>query len=388
MSESNTPRRRRPWLIGASGLAIALILAGWGVASRVGAQAAMKSEAQDSAIPTVIVARPEPGPPVEEVTLPGQVKGLNETPIYARASGYVKAWKADIGARVKPGDLLAEIDAPEVDQQLRQAEAELKTAQANAAVARSTADRVQGLVATQSVSRQEGEDRAAAAAATASLVASNQANVERLRRVAGFERVTAPYAGVITARDTDTGNLINAGSGAGAELFRIADISRLRVYVQAPQAYAARIATGSQAELHFPEHPGKAYPAAVVRTARALDPQSRTLLVELEVDNAAEELFPGSFTEVHFKLPAAGRGGRLSGNTLLFRAEGLRVAVVGADNKVTLKPITLGRDFGTSVEVATGLGPADRVIVNPPAAIQTGDMVRIAEAKAVKGGRS
>jgi RND family efflux transporter MFP subunit len=349
----------------------------------------MKSAAQDSAIPTVIVSRLDPGAPVEEVVLPGQVKGLNETPIYARASGYVRAWKADIGARVKSGQLLAEIDAPEVDQQLRQAEADLQTAQANAAVARSTADRVQGLVATQSVSRQEGEDRAAAAAATASLVASNQANVERLRRLAGFERVTAPYAGVITARETDVGALINAGSGLGPELFRIADISRLRVYVQVPQAYAGLIATGSTAGLQFPEHPGKTYPAAVVRTAHALDPQSRTLLVELDVDNAAEELFPGSFTEVHFKLPAAaGRAGRLSGNTLLFRAEGLRVAVVGPDNRVTLKPITLGRDFGGSVEVATGLSPNDRVIINPPAAVQTGDVVRIAQAPPAKRGRS
>jgi RND family efflux transporter MFP subunit len=382
MSEPRPASARRRWLIGACGLALALVLAGWGVASRVGAQAALKSAAQDAAVPSVIVAQPQPGPSVEEIVLPGQVKGMLETPIYARTSGYVKTWKTDIGTRVKAGQLLAEIDAPELDQQLRQAQADLKTAQANAAVAKSTADRVQGLVATDSVSRQEGEDRAAAALATASLVASNQANVERLRQLRGFERVVAPYGGVITARETDVGNLINAGSGVGPELFRIADISRLRTYVQAPQSDASLIRTGSLAELHFPEHPGKTYAATVTRTARALDPQTRTLMVELDVDNASEELFPGSFTEVHFKLPSAGRSARLSGNTLLFRAEGLRVAVVGPDNKVQLKAITLGRDFGITVEVLAGLQPTDRVIVNPPASIQNGDLVRVADAKA------
>jgi RND family efflux transporter MFP subunit len=388
-SVPKAPHRNRQWLIPTSGLAIALALAGLGVANRVGAEAAMKAEARDSAIPIVSVSRPEVGPPFDEVVLPGQVKGLNETPIYARASGYVKRWSADIGARVKTGQLLAEIDAPEIDQQLRQAEADLKAAQANATVAKSTADRVQGLVTTQSVSRQEGEDRVAAATALASLVASNQANVEKLRRVSGFKRITAPYDGVITARETEIGNLVNAGSGTGQELFRIADISRLRIYVQVPQTYAGRIRAGGTAELHFPEYPAKAYAAVIVRTAHALDPQSRTLLVELQVDNTAEGLFPGSFTQVRFKLPtAAGRAAVLAANTLLFRAEGLRVAVLGDDNRVTLKAITLGRDFGTSVEVATGIDPTDRVILNPPAAIQTGDTVRLTKALSSRGPRS
>lgn len=378
---SDKTSNKRALILGGSGLVLALVLAGWGVGSRLTAQAAMKADAQEAAIPTVIAQAPDKAPPSEELVLPGQVKGLSETPVYARTSGYVKAWKTDIGARVKAGELLAQIDSPEVDQQLRQAEADLKTAQANAAVAKSTADRVQGLVATQSVSRQEGEDRAAAALAASSQVAAQQANVARLKQLASFQRVTAPYSGVITARSTDVGNLINAGSGVGPELFRIADVSRLRAYIAVPQSYAARIVTGTKAELKFPDRPGKAYPATVVRTAHALDPQARTLLVELEVDNAKEELFPGAFTEAHFKLASNGQVYRLPGATLLFRAEGLRVAVVGADGKAVLRPVTLGRDFGNSVEVLSGVAPADKVIMNPPASIQTGDAVRVAQPK-------
>jgi RND family efflux transporter MFP subunit len=382
------PSPRRRWLIGASGVALALALAGWGIGARLTAEAAMKAQAQESAIPTVIAVPPDPGPPVEEVVLPGQVRGVLETPIYARTSGYVKAWRTDIGAKVKAGELLAVIDSPEVDQQLAQAEADLKTAEANAAVARSTAERVQGLVATRSVSRQEGEDRAAAALAAAAQVSGNRANVERLRRLKGFERVTAPYDGVITARETDVGALINAGSGVGPELFRLADLRRLRVYVEVPQSDAAEIKTGATAELHFPERPGKAYPAAVARTASALDPQSRALQVELDLDNPSGELFPGAYAEVHFKLPSSGRVLRLSGNTLLFRAEGLRVAVIGPDGRVRLKPVILGRDFGATVEVLGGIAPKDRVILNPPASIAEGDAVRLAQPAAKPAAKS
>jgi RND family efflux transporter MFP subunit len=384
MPIDRTPTRRS-WVIGVGALALALVLAGWGVFSRVTAEAALRDSTEKAAIPTVIVAKAVAGPPIDEIVLPGSVKAILETPIYARTSGYVKTWKTDIGASVKAGQLLAQIESPEVDQQLRQAQADLKTAQANAAVAQSTAKRVADLVATQSVSRQEGEDRAATAAATAALVASNQANVERLRQLIGFERVTAPYAGVITARDTDVGNLINAGSGVGPELFRIADIGKLRIYVQAPQAYAAEIKIGAPAELHFSDHPGQVFKAAVTRTARALDPQSRTLLVELDIDNKNGLLFPGAFAEVHFKLPAANRGVRLSANTLLFRAEGLRVATVDAGGRVRMKAITVGRDFGTTVEVVDGVSPSDAVILNPPASLDDGDMVHAVAAKPPAG---
>jgi RND family efflux transporter MFP subunit len=382
MPDAHPQSRRRSWWLGATALTLAVGLAAWGIASRVTAQADLRQSTEAAAVPTVSVAPAQAGPASEEVVLPGAVKGVLETPIYARTSGYIKTWRTDIGARVKPGELLAQIDAPEVDQQLAQAEADLKTAQANRAVAQSTSTRVQGLVATESVSRQEGEDRAAAALAADSQVSANQANVARLRQLVAFQKVVAPYAGVITARETDVGNLINAGSGVGPELFRIADTSRLRVYVEVPQSDAAEIRTGVTADLHFPEHPGKTYPAAVVRTASALDPQSRTLQVELELDNAAGELFPGSYAEVHFKLPSANRGVRLSSNTLLFRAEGLRVAAVGPDDRVQLRVVTLGRDFGTTVEVLGGIKPSERVILNPPAAIEDGDKVHVAQAQA------
>lgn len=374
---SKLPHRfTRRWSVALVVVMVFMVLA-WGLASRYSSAAALKVQTEAAAVPTVAVAPPQPAPPFEEVVLPGETRGFNETPIYARTSGYIKAWNADIGRHVQVGELLAVIDAPEVDQQLRQAQADLKTAQANAADARSAAARVQGLVATESVSRQEGEDRAAAAAATAALVASNQANVARLEELKGFERVVAPYAGVITERDTDVGDLINAGSGQGTELFKIADVSRLRVYVDVPQSDADLIRMGTGAELHFPEHPAKAYPATVTRTASALDPSSRTLHVELDVDNSDGELFPGSFTEVHFRIPSRAGVVRLSANTLLFRADGLHVAEVGPDDRVVLKAIVLGRDFGTSVEVLHGVSPADRVIVNPTAAIREGDRVQI-----------
>ena len=272
--------------------------------------------------------------------------------------------------------------SPEVDQQLLQAEADLRTAQANAAVARSTANRVAGLVATESVSRQEGDDRTGAALAADAQVAAQEANVARLRQLQGFERVVAPFNGVITARLTDVGALINAGDTKGAELFRIADTSKLRTYVDVPQNYASDIVIGTKAELQFPDRPSKPYPATVARTALAIDPNARTLSVELDIDNAAGELFPGSFTEVHFKLAPTGHALRVPGNALLFRADGTHAAVVDADGHVNLKSVTLGRDFGSSLEVLTGLTQADQVIINPPAATENGDQVRLATASA------
>jgi RND family efflux transporter MFP subunit len=370
------------WLFVVVALILAAVLAAWGILTRVHAQTSLKAQAASASIPIVTVAKPQMGPPVEEVVLPGSVKAVQETPIYARTNGYLKSWKTDIGQPVRAGQLLAVIDAPEVDQQLRQAEAEVKTAQSNAAVAQSTAKRVADLVATQSVSRQEGDDRAAAATATASVVVSNQANVERLRQPVGFERVTAPYAGVITARETDVGHLISPGGGPGSELFRIADVSRLRVYVQVPESYAAQIKPGAVADLRFSEHPGQPFPAKVSRTALALDPQSRTLLVELDIDNKAGTLFPGSYAEVHFKLPSANHTLRVSGNTLLFRSEGPRIATVDAAGRAHLHPIILGRDFGTTIEVVQGLNPTDKVIVNPPSSLDEGDKVRVVASKA------
>jgi RND family efflux transporter MFP subunit len=357
---------------------VALVVRGLG--TRNANEAALERQAVASTMTTVIVTHPKPGPAFEEVVLPGQMKGEIETSVYARTNGYVRLWRTDIGAHVKAGELLAVIDSPEVDQQLLQAEADLKTAQANADIARRTADRFAHLVDTLAVSQQAGDDREAAALASAAQVSANEANVNRLRRLQSFEQVVAPFAGVITARETDVGALINAGSGQGAELFHIASTDKLRTYVDVPQSYASDIQVGSKANLQFPDKPGKSYPATVTRTSSAIDPQARTLQVELDIDNSSGELFPGSFVQVHFQLPPVGHGLRLPVNALLFRADGVQVAEVGPSGKVVLRPITLGRDFGDTVEVLAGVEPSEQVILNPSSAIASGEQVRVAAA--------
>ena len=368
-------------LLAAAGVAA---LVARGLETRKANEVALEQQAAVSTITTVIVTHPKPGPALEEVVLPGQVKGEIETSVYARTSGYIRLWKTDIGAHVKAGQLLAVIDSPEVDQQLLQAEADLKTAQANADIARRTADRFAHLVDTLSVSRQAGDDREATALASAAQVSANEANVNRLRQLQSFEQVVAPFAGVITARDTDVGALINAGGTQGAELFHIAATDKLRTYVDVPQSYASDIRAGTAANLQFPDKPGKSYPATVTRTSSAIDPKARTLQVELDIDNNSGELFPGSFVQVHFQLPPVGHGLRLPANALLFRADGVQVAEVGPNGKVVLKPITLGRDFGDTIEVLTGVEPSEQVILNPSSAIASGDQVRITAAGAPK----
>jgi RND family efflux transporter MFP subunit len=377
---TETPRQRLPWRVGLVGAALAAALAAWGISARLHAEANLKDVTEAAAIPTVVAAKAQLGPEKNEIVLPGTVQAKFDTPIYARTSGYVKKWYTDIGTRVKTGELLAEIEAPEVDQQLLQAKADLVTAQANNRLAQSTAKRFESLLATDSVSKQEEEDRVGDAAAKAALVSSAEANVERLRQLVGFQRVVAPYDGVVTARETDIGALINAGSGAGPELFRVADTSKLRIYVQVPQSYSAQIKPGLEVALHFPEHPDRDFPADLVRTADSLEPRARTLLVELQVDNSKAELLPGGYTEVHIKLDTPSRGVRLPVSALLFRSEGLRVASVEPDGRAKLHEITIGRDFGTTIEVLTGITPDDQIIVNPPASLLTGDAVRIAGA--------
>jgi len=359
------------------GAAVAVVAAAWGIWSRRQAEAALERATTAAAVPTVAVALAAAGPAEEEIVLPGTVQAEYDTPIYARTSGYVKRWYTDIGAPVKAGDLLAEIESPEVDRQLRQAKADLQTAEANNRVAQATARRVHALLPTQSVSAQQDDQASSDAAAKAALVASNEANVERLEQLVGFERVLAPYDGIVTARKTDVGDLINAGSGSGPELFRVADTRKLRIYVQVPQSYAPRIKPGIAVDLRFPEYPGRIFAAQLVRSANALEPGARTLLVELEADNAKGELFPGGYTDVHFKLPAGERGVRVPANTLLFRAEGPRIATVGADGHAVLHEISLGRDFGATIEIPTGLAPGDAVILNPPASLETGTLVHV-----------
>jgi RND family efflux transporter MFP subunit len=356
-------------------LVIALGLAAWGIISRVSERATLATDTAELAIPTVSTIKPTPGSVAEELVLPGSVQAYYEAMIFARTNGYVRNWYTDIGTRVKKGQLLAEIDTPEVDQQLRQARADLSTAQANFQLAHTTDQRWRELLATNSVSRQAADSAAGDASAKSAAVASAQANVARLSDLESFKHVAAPFDGVVTSRNTDIGALINAGQGSA--LFRVADTSKLRVYVLVPQLYAANTTRGLDADLTFPERPGKNYPAQVVRTADALDPTSRTLQVELLVDNSSGELFPGAYTQVHFK-PQRGTGSlSVPASAVLFRSTDLQVAVVGADQRVTLKSITTGRDFGTSLEVLTGLSPGEDIVANPPDSLVTGTLVRI-----------
>lgn len=359
-------------------LVVALILAVWGIISRVHARSKLAQETTAAAVPSVTTFKPGLSPASEDLVLPGSVQAFIEAPIYARTSGYLKIWYTDIGSQVKKGQLLAEIDAPEVDQQFSQARADLGTAHANSELAVSTNERWKGLLATHSVSQQDADTKAGDAAAKHAAEESAGANLARLKDLESFKRVVAPFDGVVTQRNTDIGALIAAGQNAGNALFRIADTTKLRIYVLVPEPYAAATVPGMEAKLVFTEHPGKSYPAKVVRTANALDPALRTLQVELQVDNASGVLFPGSYAEVHFKVPGSSQSLRLPANALLFRSAGLQVATVDQSNHVHLKAVVPGRDFGKSIEVLSGITAEDQVVLNPPDSLSDGAEVRIA----------
>jgi RND family efflux transporter MFP subunit len=359
-------------------LIIAVVLAVWGIVSRLSTRSDLRKTSTEDALPTVVTAKPQLSGAGDELVLPGIVQAYIESPIFARTSGYLRAWHTDIGAKVHKGDPLAEIETPEVDKQLAQARADLATAQANLAISLITNERWQGLLKTQAVSIQDADNRAADAAAKKTTVDSAQQNVARLNDLESFKRVIAPFDGVVTARNTDVGYLINAGQAPGTELFRLADIHRLRIYAQVPEAYATVTATGLKAELHFAERPGVTYAADTIRTSNALDPTARTLQVELQLDNRESQLFPGSYTEIHFKLPSSTQTLRLPANTILFRGKSEQVAVVERDQTIKLKNIDQGRDFGKTIEVLHGLDPDDAVVVNPPDSIEDGMKVRLA----------
>jgi RND family efflux transporter MFP subunit len=367
-------RTRRYVLIA---VVVALVLAIWGIVARLSARNALEREALAAAIPTVVTVKPHSGPSSNTLVLPGSVQAFYEAPIYARTSGYLKVWYTDIGANVKKGQLLAEIDTPEVDQQLRQAEADLGTARANYELARITNERWQGLLATQSVSQQDADQRAGDAAAKKAAQQSASANLARLHDLESFKRVVAPFDGVVTQRNTDVGALINAGQTPGNALFRVADTHRLRIYVSVPQPYAAEVVPGLSATLELTDHPGKQYPASVTSTAHALDAVSRTLQVELQIDNPKGELLPGSYAQVTFKLPASVNTLRVPVNAVLFRGNNLQVAVLDANHHVHLKTITEGRDFGTEIEVLSGISADDTLVINPPDSIGEGAEVRV-----------
>jgi RND family efflux transporter MFP subunit len=355
---------------------VAGILAGYGIWSRMRADRNLAERTTELAAPTVIVAAPKTGAPVDSFVLPGNVTSFTDSPIYARTSGYLTRWYFDIGAKVKKDALLAEIATPELDQQLAQAQADLVTAQANANNARIQAERYTGLVQSDAVSRQDTDTFVNQAAATASAVKSAQANVERLRQLQSFEKVYAPFDGVITARNIDTGQLIDPG--AGKELFHLQALQTLRVYANLPQIYSANVKPGAKIDLTFAEHAGKIYQGSLVRTADAIDPASRTLLVEIDVDNHAGELLPGSLAQVHFKTPSAGPTLIVPAAALIFRREGLRVGVVVNGNTAHLVPVVIGEDDGANVQIVNGLSIGDQVIQDPPDSLIEGEKVQVA----------
>jgi RND family efflux transporter MFP subunit len=358
-------------------LIAAIAVAAWGIVSRLHARTALEHSTQAAAVATVIVVSPHHSEAGNELVLPGDVQPYTDAPIYARTSGYVKRWYADIGKQVKAGELLADIETPEVDAQYRQAKADLASAEANNHLAQTTAVRYQelsktGLVAAQDVDNAQGD----ADAKTAQVESSRQ-NLQRLAQLEAFNRITAPFDGVVTARRIDVGALVTQGSTSGQELFHMTATSRLRVYVQVPQAYADLVQPGLSAELSFPERPERRFPAKVVNTARSIDATTRTLLTQLEADNAKGEMLSGSFVQVHLPLPVGLTSWRLPSNTLLFRADGLHIATVDANNRVQLNVVHIGRDFGSEIEILSGVAAEDRVILNPADSLLSGTPVRV-----------
>jgi RND family efflux transporter MFP subunit len=361
------------------GIAAVIVLV-WTGLSAHHSSAGLKESTEASAVITVATTKPAAQSELGELILPGNIQANYEAPIYARTSGYLQRWLVDIGTPVKAGQLLAEIESPEVDSQLRQAQADLATAEANRKIADLTAERWRNLRATDSVSKQEADEKIASAASGDAQMQAARANVQRLRELSGFEKVVAPFDGVVTARNTDIGRLIAAGENTGPALFRVADMHRLRLYVTVPQTYAAVMKAGLKADVLFPDRPGKTYVATLDSTSSAIDASTRTLLAQLIIDNENGELLPGAYTEVHFKLPA-GAGGvsyKLPANVLLFRSDGLHVGTVDANNHVVLKAVEVGQDYGSDIEIVHGLDANDNVILSPPDSLTDGATVRTA----------
>ncbi|HEV2523099.1 MAG TPA: efflux RND transporter periplasmic adaptor subunit [Candidatus Acidoferrales bacterium] len=362
-------------------VAVAAIVVIWGISSRRQANAQLSQETQDLAIPTVSVVHPKPGAPQQEVILPGDMQPYIDAPIFARTSGYLKKWYADIGARVKSGQLLAEIDAPEVDHQLQQARADLATAEANLRLAEVTATRYKDLLKTDSVAQQDVDNATGNYDARRTTMESARSNVKRLEDLQSFEKVYAPFDGMITARNTDIGQLIDSGSSGGAsrELFHIAAVNRLRVYVNVPQIDSPQVRPGLHAQLALTEFPGRTFDGIVVRSSGAIDSTTRTLLTEVDVDNSSGLLKPGGYVEVHLKLPSAVSTFTLPVNATIFKSAGMQVATVINGKTISLIPITVGRDFGTEIEIVAGLKGDESVVLNPPDSLTNGSIVRVSE---------
>lgn len=371
---SRTPRGLLVFVLLAAVVLACVIF--FGVTARARANSALQRETLANSVPTVSTIHPTPTAGAEEIVLPGNMQAFVDTPIWARASGYLKAWYIDIGARVKKGQLLAEIEAPEIDQQLQQARANLATDQANLKLAQITAERYANLFKTDSVAKQDVDNAVQAAAAQTATTNSAQANVARLEQLVAYEKVYAPFDGVITARNIDVGALVDADANtAGKELFHLASNSTLRVYVNVPEVYSRAARPGVNAFLTLAEFPSRQFHGRVVRNADSIDTSSRTLLVEVDVANPTGELLPGSYVSVHLKLPSKIEAVTVPVNTLLFRSEGLQIAVA-RNGRAQLVPVTIGRDFGNAVEIISGLSKSDAVIVNPSDSIVSGQQVR------------
>jgi RND family efflux transporter MFP subunit len=371
---------RRLRRIGVAFVVLVIAVVAYGLGSRAAESSRLHDLTEAQAVPTVALVTPTHVEDHTGLELPGRLEAFIRAPIYARVPGYLKSWKYDIGAKVKAGEVLAEIDTPDLDQQLAQARADLNVAQANAKLAQITAQRWQSLADTDAVAKQDVDQRTFTWNASIAQVRAAQANLDRLLAEVGFKRLTAPFDGIVTARDTDIGALINVGAAGGAELFVVSETSKLRVYVNVPQNEVPSVPTGTQATIRVPEHPEKSYSGTVEASAQAVAPSTGTTLMQLIVDNAAGEMMPGDYASIHLQIAAHTQLLSLPSSAVIFDANGLSVATVDSDNHVRLKPVTIGRDLGAVIEIATGLSAQDRVIQNPPDGISTGATVRVAGA--------
>jgi len=354
----------------------------YGLVSRSAENSRLRDMTAAEAVPNVAVAVPETTENQNGIDLPARLQAFIQAPIYARVPGYLKSWKYDIGARVKAGDVLAEIDTPDLDQQLAQARADLNVARANANLAQITAKRWQSLSGTDAVAKQDVDQRTFTYNADVAQVQSAQANVDRLVAEAGFKRLVAPFDGVVTARDTDIGALINVGATGGADLFVVSETAKLRVYVNVPQNFVPSVPPGTEVTIRVPEHPAKTYSGRVEASAQSVSPTTGTTLMQVIVDNSAGEMMPGDYASIHIHANSSAKVLTVPSSALIFDAKGLSIATVGANNRVLLKPVTIEQDLGAVIEIASGLTASDRVIQNPPDGIATGAEVNVIGAPA------
>jgi RND family efflux transporter MFP subunit len=377
--------RRGLTIAGLGAFGIVAVIVVMGITTRKMADAKLQEWTENQAVPVVAVALPDTRGKRTTFELPGRLEAYTQAQIYARVSGYVREWKADIGTPVKAGDLLAEIDAPDLDQQIMQAEADLASAKANSALSDMTLQRGQSLITSRAISQQDLDQRAADSSNKQGLVRSSQANLDRLRVLERYKHLVAPFDGLVTARTTDVGALINAGSGSGPPMFVVSQIDKLRAYVNVPQNYVPSIRVGTKAQISVPEYPGKKFPGTVEASAQAVDAASGTTRMQLVVDNTANELMTGSFATVVFELPHPETALNVPASALIFNRSGLQVAIVDSANRIVVKPITIARDLGSEVEVASGITADDHVVINPPDGVVTGDQVRVAGEPAKPG---